>query len=941
MVDYKHTLNLPNTAFSMKANLSQREPERLAKWREDNIYEKIRQSRSGLEKYILHDGPPYANGDIHLGHAINKIVKDFVIKSKTMSGFDCPYVPGWDCHGLPIEINVEKKMGRAGDKLTHKAFREACKNYALSQVDKQREDFIRLGVFGEWDNPYLTVNPDYEANIIRSLAKIIDNGHLEQGYKPVHWCMDCASALAEAEVEYQDKTSSAIDVKFPFIHRGKLNEKVPGLADCHVDTVSCVIWTTTPWTLPSNKAVCLNADIHYVFVKFAGEQGDEVIMLAEDLLESCMQRYGITDYSVIAETSGKALEHLLVLHPWQETHVPIILGDHVTIETGTGAVHTAPGHGEDDYRVGKKYGLPVDHRVDAKGCFVGDTPIIAGMHINKANDVIIQTLIAESRVLATAKMQHSYPHCWRHKTPIIFRATPQWFISMELAGLREQALKAIEKTDWMPEWGESRICNMVESRPDWCISRQRTWTMPITSYINKETGDLHPDTQRIMATVADAVEKGGMEAWYDFDDRALIGNDADHYQKIRDGLDVWFDSGVTHACVLAVRPELHVPADLYLEGSDQHRGWFQTSLLTSVAMNGHAPFKQVVTHGFTVDKDGKKMSKSIGNTVAPQQVINRLGADVLRLWVASIDFRNDQVVSDEIFDRTADAYRRIRNTARFLLANLNGFDPDEDLVCPDKMVALDRYIVRRALDLQETIIQSYEKFQFHQIYQAIHNFCSVDLGSFYLDIIKDRQYTAKAHTPAHQSAQTAMYYLIEMLVRWLAPLIPFTAEEIWEQIPGDREDSVFLASWYTDFPADLQDEVFTNDYWRDIMRVRDEVNKCLERARNNGEIGSGLDANVILFAHHPLFTKLKALQDELRFVLITSAATLEKIDDRSAASVLTDLEGLAVEVQVCKAHKCARCWQRREDVGSHAEHPELCSRCIVNIEGDGEVRSYA
>jgi isoleucyl-tRNA synthetase len=544
-------------------------------------------------------------------------------------------------------------------------------------------------------------------------------------------------------------------------------------------------------------------------------------------------------------------------------------------------------------------------------------------------------------LLHLGKLSHSYPHCWRHKTPIIFRATPQWFISMDQAGLRAQALKEIEKVDWVPEWGESRITNMIETRPDWCISRQRTWTMPITSYIHKETGDLHPDTQRIMATVADAIEQKGMEAWYEFDDETLIGKDTDQYHKIKDGLDVWFDSGVTHACVLAVRPGLHVPADLYLEGSDQHRGWFQSSLLTSVAMNGQAPYKQVVTHGFTVDKDGRKMSKSIGNTVAPQQVINRLGADVLRLWVASIDFRNDQVVSDEIFDRTADAYRRIRNTARFLLANLNGFDPSSDLINPGEMVALDRYIVRRALALQETIVEAYEKMQFHHIYQIIHNFCSVDLGSFYLDIIKDRQYTAKAHTPAHQSAQTAMYYLIEMLVRWLAPLIPFTAEEIWEHIPGERDESVFLVHWYADIPVDLQDDQLTNDCWRELMRVRDEVNKALEKARAESKIGSGLDANVVLFADHALYPRLELLKDELRFVLITSGARLGKMSERSATSVLTDLEGLAVEVQVSTAQKCARCWQHREDVGSDAAHPELCGRCVVNVDGEGEVRAYA
>lgn len=930
MVDYKQTLNLPHTAFAMKANLSQREPERLAQWTASDLYRKIRLARAGQPQYILHDGPPYANGDIHLGHALNKIIKDFVLKSKTLSGFDCPFVPGWDCHGLPVEINVEKKIGRVGDKITPKAFRDACRSYALSQIDKQREDFKRLGVLADWDKPYLTINKDYEANIIRSLAKIIENGHLVQGYKPVHWCLDCGSALAEAEVEYKDKQSPSIDVKFPFVD-----------AEFLADKVACLVWTTTPWTLPSNKAVCLNPELQYAFVKVQTEQGDETWVLAQDLVESCMARYGITDYQIQKQVLGAELEHLMVKHPWLETTVPIILGDHVTVEAGTGCVHTAPAHGEDDFNVGKRYNLTVDHRVDGRGCFVGDTPLVAGMHIYKANDLIIETLKASHRLVSSTQFQHSYPHCWRHKTPIIFRATPQWFISMDQSGLRQAALKAVTSTRWMPEWGESRLSNMIESRPDWCISRQRTWTMPITSYIHRETGDLHPRTQEIMAKVADAVEQGGMEAWFDFDDKDLIGEDAGQYQKITDGLDVWFDSGVSHACVLAAHPELHFPADLYLEGSDQHRGWFHTSLLASVAMTGQAPYKQVVTHGFTVDKDGHKMSKSLGNTVAPQQVIQRLGADVLRLWAASVDFRNDQVVSDEILNRTADAYRRIRNTSRFLLANLNGFDPAIDLLPPEKMVALDRYIVRRALDLQETLLEAYDKFQFHHIYQLIHNFCSVDLGSFYLDIIKDRQYTAKIHTPAHQSAQTAMFYLIEIMVRWLAPLIPFTADELWAYIPGEREESVFLAQWFKADPSDWKEEQLTNEYWREIMRVRDEVNNCLEKARTNGSIGSGLDAQVILYADKALFERLAALKEELRFVLITSEALLKPITERSAESTLTDLEGLAVEIQVNTAHKCARCWQRRVEVGQNAAHPELCSRCVVNIEAAGEARHYA
>lgn len=939
MADYKSTLNLPNTAFSMKANLAQREPERLKAWEDARIYETIRMARQGKPQYILHDGPPYANGDIHIGHCTNKIIKDFILKSKTLSGFDCPYVPGWDCHGLPIEINVEKKVGRAGEKLSHKEFREACRDYAKKQVERQRVDFKRLGVFAEWDNPYLTIDPVFEGNIIRSLAKMIENGHLHQGYKPVHWCSDCKSALAEAEVEYQDKKSPSIDVAFPFTDLAALKSKVPALDAHNFTKVSLVIWTTTPWTLPSNEAVSLHPELEYAFV--AIKNGAECIVVASDLVDACMKRYGMEDFQVIASVKGAVLEHQAVLHPWVEKNVPVILGEHVTVESGTGCVHTAPGHGEDDFLVGQKYHLPVDHKVDAKGCFVGDTAVVAGMHITKANPVIMETLKAQNRLMATTEIEHSYPHCWRHKTPIIFRATPQWFISMDQAGLRAQAVKEIDQVKWMPSWGQARIRGMVEGRPDWCISRQRTWTMPITSYIHKDTGDLHPNTQAIMAKVADAVEAKGMEAWYDFDDAELIGKDVDDYHKISDGLDVWFDSGVTHACVLAVRENLRVPADLYLEGSDQHRGWFQSSLLTSVAMNGHAPYKNVVTHGFVVDANGHKMSKSLGNVIAPQQVLSRLGADILRLWVASTDYRNEMAVSDEILNRMSDAYRRIRNTARFLLANLNGFDPRKDLLDAKDMVALDRHMVLRVKQLQDEVKQHYDDFQFHLIYQKLQNFCTVDLGSFYLDIIKDRQYTAKAGSQAHRSAQTAMYHIIETLVRIMAPILSFTAEEIWEQIPGERDVTVFVAEWYDAFPAHLSEATFDHAFWTTMMQVRDEVNKGLEGLRNQQAIKSALDARVTLFAAGPLLDQLKALGDELRFLLITSQAEVRDASEKSGASQATAMKDLFVTVEVAEETKCARCWQRRDDVGQHDAHPELCLRCVENVDGEGEHRDYA
>ncbi len=931
MTNYKETLNLPKTKFSMKANLAQREPERLKQWQEMNVYEVIRESRAGQPKYILHDGPPYANGDIHIGHCVNKIIKDFVLKHKTMSGFDAPYVPGWDCHGLPIEINVEKKVGRAGDKISAEDFRKACREYADKQIDKQRSDFKRLAVFGDWDNPYKTMSPEFESNIIRALAKMIENGHMHQGYKPVHWCMDCKSALAEAEVEYKDKVSPSIDVKFPFIDAAALAEKVPALSSHQFKQVSVVIWTTTPWTLPSNAAVAFHPDLNYVFVAINLGHGTECIVVAEDLLKSCLERYGIEEYQVVATVAGHVLENLKVQHPWVEQEVPILLGEHVTLDAGTGCVHTAPSHGEEDFNLGAKYNLPVEHKVDNRGCFVGDVPVVAGMHINKANDVIVATLQENGRMLQVSKLEHSYPHCWRHKSPIIFRATPQWFISMDQAGLRKQALSEIKKTDWVPQWGETRISNMVATRPDWCISRQRVWTMPITSYIHKDTGDLHPKTQEIMQKVAQRVETEGMEAWYNFDDKDLIGDDTDEYHKISDGLDVWFDSGVSHTCVLAAREELQMPADLYLEGSDQHRGWFHSSLLSSVAMYGHAPYKQVLTHGFVVDKKGHKMSKSLGNVVAPKEVINKLGVDVMRLWVAAADYQRDMTLSDEILNRHADTYRRIRNTARFLLSNLNEFD-DKDLLPADEMVALDYHIMKRAEALQKEIIELYENFQFHLIYQKLHNFCTVELGSFYLDVIKDRQYTAKAGTAAYLSGQTAMYHILEALVRWLAPILPFTSEEIWEHMPGKRDATIFTSTWYEGFPQGQGKHKFDDAFWQNMMQVRDDVNKSLEAARNDGKIGSGLDANIKLHAKGELLQQLQALGDELRFVLITSGAVVE--EDSSA-------EELKVEVVVSEAQKCARCWQRRDDVGSDNDHPEICSRCVVNVAGEGEVREFA
>ncbi|MEN8108379.1 MAG: isoleucine--tRNA ligase [Pseudomonadota bacterium] len=948
MTDYKDTLNLPKTAFPMKGNLPNREPEVLKRWDEMDLYGQLRKVGKDRPVFILHDGPPYANGNIHIGHAVNKVLKDIIVKSKTLSGFNAPYVPGWDCHGLPIELNVEKKIGKVGRKVDAATFRQACRDYAGKQVDGQRADFIRLGVLGDWSNPYLTMNYRFEADIIRALGKIVENGHLNKGSKPVHWCTDCGSALAEAEVEYEDKDSPAIDVRFPVLNEEGL------LARCHhVDgqsgegPVSAVIWTTTPWTLPANRAVAVNPELDYVVVQCNAGHGAERLVLADAMLKDVMLRYGVEHYQVVAYCKGSDLEGLKLGHPFYHREVPVILGEHVTTETGTGAVHTAPGHGQDDYVVGSRYGLPVDNPVGNDGRFLPDTELFAGEHVFAANNRVIEVLKGKGALVHEEMLRHSYPHCWRHKTPIIFRATPQWFISMERHGLRTAAMDEIRQVKWVPDWGQARIEGMVENRPDWCISRQRTWGVPIPLFVNKQTGDLHPDSVQLIAAVADRVEAGGIDAWFDLDPAELLGSDAGDYDKTSDTLDVWFDSGVTHYTVLEQRDELACPADLYLEGSDQHRGWFQSSLLTAVAMRGKAPYREVLTHGFTVDARGQKMSKSKGNVVAPQKVVNSLGADILRLWVAATDYRGEMSVSDEILKRTAEAYRRMRNTARFLLGNLNGFDPASDLLATGDMLVLDRWTVERTRQLQAQIRQAYDDYEFHRIYQLVHNFCAVDMGSFYLDIIKDRQYTTQANSVPRRSAQTAMYHVVEALARWLAPILSFTAEEIWQQIPGERAASVLLSGWY-DLPdafagADAATQSMGPDFWARVVSIREAVSKELEQLRADGKIGSSLGAEVDLYVESDTGTLLNALEDELRFVLITSYARVHPADERPVDAVDAGVPDVGVWIVATpSAHeKCVRCWHHREDVGSHAGHPEICGRCVDNVSGEGEVRRYA
>jgi len=943
VTDYKSTLNLPDTGFPMRGNLANREPERLQKWQDQDLYGKIRAARKGRKRYVLHDGPPYANGDIHIGHAVNKILKDMIVKSRTLNGEDAPYVPGWDCHGLPIEHQVEKKIGKAGVKVDADEFRRACRTYAQKQIENQKIDFIRLGVLGDWENPYLTMNYDTEANIVRALGQIIANGHLQRGDKPVHWCTDCGSALAEAEVDYKDKTSPAIDVKFPvvdeeaFINALHIAPGHPGEGP-----LSVLIWTTTPWTLPANLAVALNPNYEYVVVQIDGINGKERLFLAEDLMKDAMARYAIDDYHVIAYGKGELLENHLLRHPFYARESLLVLGDHVTLEAGTGAVHTAPGHGLDDFILGKKYGLEIYNPVADNGCFLESTEFFAGEHVFNANEHVIEVLKQAHNLQHEEKFLHSYPHCWRHKTPIIFRATPQWFISMDGAGLRECALAEIKKVAWVPSWGQARIESMIENRPDWCISRQRFWGVPITIFINRESGELHPDTADLIEQVARRIETEGIQAWFSMTAQDFLGEDADQYFKVTDTLDVWFDSGTTHFSVLHNDDRFSFPADMYLEGSDQHRGWFQSSLLTSCAMHGKAPYRQVLTHGFTVDSKGMKMSKSVGNVVAPIKVMNSLGADILRLWVAATDYSGEMSISDEILKRTADSYRRIRNTLRFLLANTSGFDPVKDVVDASDLLALDSWIVAQAYNLQHELQQLYNDYQFHVAVQKIHNFCSETLGGFYLDVIKDRQYTTQHDSLARRSCQTAMFHVNEAMTRWIAPILSFTADEVWENMPGDREDlGVFTAEWYEGLFG-YENDAIKVEVWDLLDQVRVEVSKNLETLRQDRKIGSGLDAEVTIYADQALLDQLQVISDELRFVLITSEARLAPLSGTKVEPVrLESGHDIVVEARPSEYTKCVRCWHHREEVGSDSRHPELCGRCIENVEGKGELRKYA
>ncbi|BCJ08981.1 isoleucine--tRNA ligase [Pseudomonas sp. RtIB026] len=943
MTDYKATLNLPDTAFPMKAGLPQREPQILQRWDSIGLYGKLREIGKDRPKFVLHDGPPYANGKIHIGHALNKILKDMIVRSKTLSGFDAPYVPGWDCHGLPIEHKVEVTHGKH---LTADRTRELCREYAAEQIEGQKTEFIRLGVLGDWDNPYKTMNFANEAGEIRALAEMVKQGFVFKGLKPVNWCFDCGSALAEAEVEYADKKSQTIDVAFPVADADKLAAAF-GLGAL-AKPAAIVIWTTTPWTIPANQALNIHPDFKYALV----DTGERLLVLAEELVESCLKRYAL-EGSVIATAPGSALELINFRHPFYDRLSPIYLADYVELGAGTGVVHSSPAYGEDDFVTCKRYGMVNDDiltPVQSNGVYVESLPFFGGQFIWKANPAIVDKLSEVGALMHTETISHSYMHCWRHKTPLIYRATAQWFVGMDKQPttgepLRERALKAIEETKFVPAWGQARLHSMIVNRPDWCISRQRNWGVPIPFFLDKQTGELHPRTVELMEAVAQRVEKEGIEAWFKLDAAELLGDEAGQYDKITDTLDVWFDSGTTHWHVLRGSHDIgHATgprADLYLEGSDQHRGWFHSSLLTGCAIDGHAPYRELLTHGFTVDENGRKMSKSLGNTIEPQKVNDTLGADIMRLWVSATDYSGEMAVSDQILQRSADAYRRIRNTARFLLSNLSGFDPARDLLPAEDMLALDRWAVDRTLLLQRELEEHYGEYRFWNVYSKIHNFCVQELGGFYLDIIKDRQYTTGANSVARRSCQTALFHISEALVRWIAPILAFTADELWQYLPGERNESVMLNTWYEGLSELPEGFELGREYWERIMAAKTAVNKELENQRAAKAIGGNLQAEVTLFADDALSADLNKLGDELRFVLITSAASVVPFVQAPADAVTTEVEGLKLKVVKSGHAKCGRCWHFRADVGSHPEHPEICSRCVDNLSGSGEVRHYA
>jgi isoleucyl-tRNA synthetase len=924
MAEHKHPLNLPDTPFPMRGDLAKREPEWIKAWTARGLYRQIRASAAGRPKFILHDGPPYANGDIHIGHAVNKVLKDIIVRSKTLAGFDAPYVPGWDCHGLPIELQVEKTHGKD---LPPAKFRQLCRAYAAEQVERQKADFIRLGVLGDWDRPYLTMDYRTEADIVRALGRIYQNGYLVAGAKPVHWCVDCGSALAEAEVEYEDRNSPAIHVRFAAVEPAAFAAAM-GFAAAR-KPVSIVIWTTTPWTLPANEAVCLNQQARYI----AQDLGPEIVVFAEArVADIAMVLEPGTLPRTLGSCSGAALENLQLRHPFLDKTVPVILGEYVTMDAGTGCVHTAPAHGLEDYAVGLRYGLPVENPVADDGKFLARVPEFGGMGIWDAQKLIIERLQTNGALFASKRLQHSYPHCWRHKTPVIFRATHQRFVAMDKAAgdahtLRRHAQDAVAATGFFPAWGRARLEAMIGNRPDWCVSRQRDWGVPLTLFLHRETGEPHPRSAELLEQVAQRIDRDGIEAWFSLDAAELIGDETATYCKAQDTLDVWFDSGATHFAVLRGRDDLAFPADLYLEGSDQHRGWFQSSLLTGCAIDGRAPYKALLTHGFVVDGKGMKMSKSKGNAVAPQRVMDTYGADILRLWVAATDYSGELSISEEIIKRVVEAYRRIRNTLRFLLANTADFDPTHDAVPPGELVEIDRYALHLIAELQAECAADYETYEFHRIAQRLQTFCSEELGAFWLDILKDRLYTTTADGPPRRSAQTALWHTARVLAGLMLPVMPFTAEEVWETLTGEPHGSLALHTW-RELAAGLSRDDALAAKWAEVRAARAQVQRVLEQTRSAGDIGASLQAEVHIDAPAEVHDALASLGGELKYALITSQASVRRIKG-----------ALSIRAWPSTASKCERCWHYSDSVGSVQGHPEICSRCAGHLSGIIEART--
>lgn len=962
-MDYKNTINLLDTPFPMRGDLAKREPGMLEKWDKQNRYSELRKKCSGRKKFILHDGPPYANGQLHIGHASNKVLKDIIIRSKTLAGFDAPYVPGWDCHGLPIELNIEKQFGK---NLGPSEFRKKCREYANSQIEAQKKDFIRLGILGQWDNPYKTMDYKTEAGIVRALGEIYKNGYLHQGVKPVYWCIDCGSALAEAEVEYHDKQSPAIDVAFRAVDKLAVSKAfgmesiIPAKAGIQAPDIFAIIWTTTPWTLPANQAICVGPTVEYALV----DCGCTYIIVAKNLVEEVLKRYTfITQHKIVAIVSGDKLELLEFEHPFYKRNVPVILGAHATDDAGTGLVHTAPAHGVEDYNVygeyiNKKFKRDYDPKNDVhnpvgdNGCFISTTELFAGKHVFKANDEVIKILEEKQRLMAKAMINHSYPCCWRHKSKLIYRTTPQWFITMDFTTdkdgnlkdydfvngdkhnpenvLRNKALDAVSKTKFFPQWGRARLEAMIKTRPNWCVSRQRSWSVPMTFFIHKETGHLHPDSYGLLEKVAKLIEQGGIDAWFNLKaEDILSATDVRNYTKLPDTLDVWFDSGTTHLTVLEDESRgLQWPADLYLEGSDQHRGWFQSSLLTGCAVKGSAPYRQLLTHGFLVDGEGYKMSKSKGNIISIPDGVNKYGADILRLWVASTDYSGDIAFSDEIIKRITDSYRRLRNTIRFLLANLSDFDIERDAIAIEDMVEIDKYAIAYLSGVQDRIVNElYPDYQFHLIVQELVTYCSEELGGFYLDVLKDRLYTSKIDGKARRSCQTALYHISRALLLMLSPILAFTADEAWEILVKNEEDST-LYHLHHEVPQVKSSEGYLAK-WAQIRDFRVLVLKELENKRVNGVIGSSLQADLLINANAELYPALASLGDDLKFTYMVSTVILKSADENS------------VEVSASDKLKCERCWHYLSSVGRNSKHITICDRCVENVAGAGEVRTFA